>query len=92
MGILSLFSHGVLFVNEDMPATIFSQLLTNELPGEKSSITQKLIERIYGMNDKTNDKGPYLFYGKVGGCIITGNEDRVKHCALGILYPLQHVG
>ncbi|MFT4968652.1 MAG: hypothetical protein ACI9O4_000382 [Chitinophagales bacterium] len=44
------------------------------------------------MNDKTNDKGPYLFYGKVGGCIITGNEDRVKHCALGILYPLQHVG
>lgn len=60
--------------------------------GEKSSETQKLIERLYGMSGLTNDKGQYLFYGKVGGCIITGNEDGVKHCAMGILYSLQHVG
>jgi multimeric flavodoxin WrbA len=60
--------------------------------GEKSSIAQKLIERLYAMSGKTNDKGQYLFYGKVGGCIITGNEDGVKHCAMGILYALQHVG
>ena len=60
--------------------------------GEKSSIAQKLIERLYGMSGKTNDKGQYLFYGKVGGCIITGNEDGIKHCAMGILYSLQHVG
>lgn len=60
--------------------------------GEKSSEAQKLIERLYGMSGKTNDKGQYIFYGKVGGCIITGNEDGVKHCAMGILYSLQHVG
>lgn len=60
--------------------------------GEKSSICQKLIERLYAMSGKTNDKGQYVFYGKVGGCIITGNEDGVKHCAMGILYSLQHVG
>lgn len=60
--------------------------------GEKSSITQKLIERLYAMSSITNDKGQYLFYGKVGGTIITGNEDGVKHCAMGILYALQHVG
>ncbi|WP_191858960.1 flavodoxin family protein [Hanstruepera ponticola] len=60
--------------------------------GEKSSVTQKLIERLYAMSGKTNDKGQYLFYNKVGGCIITGNEDGVKHCAMGILYALQHVG
>lgn len=60
--------------------------------GQQSSITQKLIERLYAMSGKTNDKGQYLFYGKVGGCIITGNEDGVKHCAMGILYSLQHVG
>jgi multimeric flavodoxin WrbA len=60
--------------------------------GEKSSIATKLIERLYGMSAKTNDNGQYLFYGKVGGCIITGNEDGVKHCAMGILYSLQHVG
>jgi len=60
--------------------------------GEKSSVAHKLIERLYAMSGKTNDKGQYLFYGKVGGCIITGNEDGVKHCAMGILYSLQHIG
>jgi multimeric flavodoxin WrbA len=44
------------------------------------------------MSGKTNNKGQYLFYGKVGGCVITGNEDGVKHCAMGILYALQHIG
>lgn len=60
--------------------------------GQNSSIAQKLIERLYAMSGMTNDKGQYLFYGKVGGCIVTGNEDGVKHCAMGILYSLQHVG
>lgn len=60
--------------------------------GEKSSVAQKLIERLYAMSGKTNDKGQYLFYGKVGGCIVTGNEDGIKHCAMGILYALQHIG
>lgn len=54
-------------------------------------MAQKLIERFYAMSGKTNDKVQYLFYGKVGGCIITGNEDGVKHCAMGILYALQHI-
>ncbi|WP_452219383.1 flavodoxin family protein [Lacinutrix undariae] len=60
--------------------------------GEKSSEAQKLIERLYSMSGKTNEKGQYIFYGKVGGCVVTGNEDGVKHCAMGILYSLQHVG
>jgi multimeric flavodoxin WrbA len=60
--------------------------------GQQSSMTQKLIERLYAMSGKTNDKGQYIFYGKVGGCVITGNEDGVKHCAMGILYSMQHVG
>ncbi len=60
--------------------------------GEKSSIAQKLIERLYVMGGMINDKGQYLFYGKVGGTIITGNGDGVKHCAMGVLYDLQHLG
>ncbi len=60
--------------------------------GEKSSQCQLLIERLYSMSGLTNDKGQYKFYGKVGGTIITGNEDGIKHCAMGILYSLQHVG
>ncbi len=60
--------------------------------GEKSSMARKLIERLYSMSGEQNEKGQYLYYGKVGGCIITGNEDGVKHCAMGILYALQHIG
>ena len=60
--------------------------------GERSSVASKLIERLYGMSGKTNDKGQYIYYGKVGGCIITGNEDGIKHCAMGMLYALQHLG
>ena len=60
--------------------------------GEKSSVATNLIERLYAMSSKQNKKGQYYFYGKVGGCIITGNEDGIKHCAMGILYALQHVG
>ncbi|MGZ0016817.1 flavodoxin family protein [Yeosuana sp. AK3] len=60
--------------------------------GEKSSVAQKLIERLYAMSGETNAKGQYIYYGKAGGCIITGNEDGIKHCAMGILYSLQHIG
>ncbi len=60
--------------------------------GDNSSETKKLIERFYANSAMTNDKGQYVYYGKVGGCIITGNEDGIKHCAMNILYSLQHVG
>jgi multimeric flavodoxin WrbA len=60
--------------------------------GDNSSQTKKLIERFYGNSAETNDKGQWAYYGKVGGCIITGNEDGIKHCAQNILYSLQHVG
>ncbi len=60
--------------------------------GEKSSAATKLIERLYGMSGNTNDKGQYIYYGKVGGCVITGNEDGIKHVAMSTLYALQHLG
>lgn len=41
---------------------------------------------------RTDDRGQSLFYGKVGGCPITGNEDGIKHCASNVLYSLQHIG
>ena len=60
--------------------------------GDNSYETKKLIERLYTMSAMENEKGQYIYYGKVGGCIITGNEDGIKHCAMNILYSLQHVG
>ncbi len=60
--------------------------------GQISSETKKLIERLDAMSDQTNEKGQTLYYGKVGGCIITGNEDGVKHSTMDILFSLQHLG
>ena len=51
-----------------------------------------MIERLYGNSSQLNGFGQYAYYGKVGGCIITGNEDGVKHCSMNILYSLQHLG
>lgn len=60
--------------------------------GDNSSQMKKIIERFYGNSAETNDKGQWAYYGKVGGCIITGNEDGIKHCAMNVLYSLQHIG
>lgn len=60
--------------------------------GERSSVISRVIERLYAMSGHVNDHGQYVYYGKVGGVIVTGNEDGVKHCAMGMLYALQHLG
>lgn len=60
--------------------------------GEKSSIAQKIIERLYGQSGELNRHGQYAFYGKVAGLLVTGNEDGIKHAGMGTLYSLQHVG
>jgi len=60
--------------------------------GEKSSVCTRVIERLYGNSHILNDVGQYAYYGGVGACLITGNEDGAKHCAMNILYSLQHLG
>ncbi len=60
--------------------------------GDNSSQMKVLIERIYSLSSWLDDKGQHLFYGRVAGCLITGNEDGIKHCAQNVLYSLQHVG
>jgi multimeric flavodoxin WrbA len=46
--------------------------------GDNSSVTKRVIERLYGNSHLLNDAGQYAYYGRVGGCLITGNEDGVK--------------
>ena len=60
--------------------------------GEKSSVCTNVIERLYSTSSDLNEAGQYAYYGRVGGCLITGNEDGVKHCSMNILYSLQHLG
>lgn len=60
--------------------------------GEKTSVCTQVIERLYSSSGDLNEAGQYAYYGRVGGCLITGNEDGAKHCSMSILYALQHIG
>jgi multimeric flavodoxin WrbA len=60
--------------------------------GDKSSVCTRLVERLYSMSGQLNNAGQYLYYGRVGGVVVTGNEDGVKHVAMNVLYSLQHLG
>ena len=89
--------HG--FASDDWPAiwekVAAADILVIGTPiwlGEKSSVCTRLIERLYAHSAETNDKGQYVFYGKVGGCVVTGNEDGYKHVGMNVLYSLQHIG
>ena len=67
-------------------------ILTPIWLGEKSSVCTRVIERLYGNSHLLNPDGQYAYYGRVGGCLVTGNEDGIKHCAMNVLYSLQHLG
>jgi multimeric flavodoxin WrbA len=84
---------------DDWP-TIFEKVMAADILvigtpiwlGEKSSICTRVIERLYGNSSQLNEAGQYAYYGRVGGCLVTGNEDGIKHCSMSILYSLQHLG
>ena len=60
--------------------------------GDKSSVATRVVERLYSLSGWLNDEQQLVFYGKVGGVIVTGNEDGIKHVAMNVLYSLGHVG
>ncbi len=89
--------HG--FAHDDWPAlsrrVLDADILVLGTPiwlGEESSVCRRVIERLYAESGKLNDKGQFIYYGRTAGCVITGNEDGAKHCAMSLLYALQHIG
>ncbi|RDW18356.1 flavodoxin family protein [Oceanobacillus arenosus] len=60
--------------------------------GEKSSVAKMVMERISGSGAKTNELGQPVYYNKVAGAVVTGNEDGAKHAARDILFSLGHYG
>ena len=60
--------------------------------GESTSVERRFVERLYAMSDETNDAGQPVFYGKVAGMVVTGNEDGVKSAHARTLFALQHIG
>ena len=77
---------------EKVKAADILVLTTSIWLGEKTSVCTQIVERLYASSGDLNESGPYAYYGRVGGCLVTGNEDGAKHCAMNVLYSLQHLG
>ncbi|WP_072313854.1 flavodoxin family protein [Agrococcus sp. Marseille-P2731] len=60
--------------------------------GDGSSVYRRVIERLYAHSGELNDAGQSIVYGKVGGVLVGGNEDGMKHVAREGIYALQHIG
>ena len=59
--------------------------------GEKSSLATVTMERLYGGSGLTNEKGQSIYYNKVGGVVVTGNEDGAKNAATSLIYGYRHL-
>jgi len=57
--------------------------------GEESLACRLLLQRLYAECGRFDEGSRSIHYGRAGGCVITGNEDGIKHCAMSILYALQ---
>ncbi len=77
---------------EKVKAADILVLTTSIWLGEKTSVCTQIVERLYASSGDLNEHGQYAYYGRVGGCLVTGNEDGAKHCAMNVLYSLQHLG
>jgi len=60
--------------------------------GVRSSVAQLVIERLDGTYTERNAAGQYPLYNKVGGVVVTGNEDGAHDCAATTLFNLSHLG
>lgn len=60
--------------------------------GVRSSVAQMVIERLDGTYTERNEAGQYPLYNKVGGVVVTGNEDGAHDCAATTLFNLSHLG
>jgi len=64
--------------------------------GRLASTAQRVIERldaIFHEDGFTDEEtGQYFTYGKVAGCLITGNEDGAHSCAAQMLWAMQEFG
>ncbi|AKD04353.1 flavodoxin family protein [Pontibacter korlensis] len=61
--------------------------------GDKSSICKMIIERIDGSTSEQDEEtGQYPLYNKIGGVLVTGNEDGAKKVSSEVLFSLNHSG
>lgn len=60
--------------------------------GHKSSLATLVMERIYAQSGETAENGQSIYYNKVFGTIITGNEDGAKESGGSIQSHMANLG
>lgn len=61
--------------------------------GVRSAVSQMVLERLDGTYDEGDpETGQFPLYGKVGGVVITGNEDGAHNVGANTLFNLSHLG
>lgn len=60
--------------------------------GILSSLAQRVLERMDAMISETDDQGRPILYNRVGGVVVTGNQDGAKHVMSDIAGALVQLG
>ena len=60
--------------------------------GQPSSVAKRVLERMDALISETNDDGLPFAYNRVGGIVVTGNEDGAHHVIAEVAQSLIDIG
>jgi multimeric flavodoxin WrbA len=60
--------------------------------GQQSSVAKRVLERMDAMLSESDDEGRPVAYNRVGGVVVTGNEDGAHHVINEVAGALNEVG
>ncbi len=60
--------------------------------GQPSSIAKRVLERMDALMSETDDRGRPFAYNRVGGIVVTGNEDGAHHVIAEVAQSLIDIG
>ena len=79
-------------VHEKIMAADILVFATPTWVGQMSSVCMRALERMDALFEETDDSGRPVAFGKVGGIVITGNEDGAHHIVATVSQALIDMG
>ncbi|WP_312598817.1 flavodoxin family protein [Brevundimonas sp.] len=79
-------------VHEKIIAANIVVFATPTWVGQMSSVCMRALERMDALFEETDDSGRPVAFGKVGGIVITGNEDGAHHIVATVSQALIDMG
>lgn len=79
-------------VHEKIMAANIVVFATPTWVGQMSSVCMRALERMDALFEETDDNGRPVAFGKVGGIVITGNEDGAHHIVATVSQALIDMG